>query len=97
MTPVDWPNLTPLQTWAALKSAPKLVAGPWAKHEHSYGCDCGSYPPGSPFRGEWSYRPTLDGGEACVAFDAEMRVRVDADLRANGWLLVDDLTVPPSP
>jgi hypothetical protein len=90
MIPVDWPRLTPLQTWAALKAAPTLVAGPWATHEHVFGCDCGSYPPGSPFRGEWSYRPALNGAEACVAFDDAMRARVDADLRANGWVLVDD-------
>lgn len=90
MTPVDWPRLTAHQTWAALKAAPTLVAGPWARHEHVFGCDCGTYPHGSPFRGEWSFRPALNGAEACVAFDDEMRVRVDADLRANGWVLVDD-------
>jgi hypothetical protein len=84
---VDWPAMSPREVWAALKSAPPKIAGPWTKHEHSYGCDCAyAGPHFSKSEGYW-YRPSLDGHE--VSFDLPTKEESDASLRAEGWLLVD--------
>jgi hypothetical protein len=80
--------MAPREVWDALRAAPKVV-GPWTPHVHVFGCDCGSYPPGHPYRGEWSYRPTVEGDEAITATDETSRRSADASLRAMGYVLVD--------
>ncbi len=85
---VNWSKMSPQEVWDALKSAPK-VAGPWTEHVHSFGCDCGSYRPGSPYHGTWYYRPGLTGGEVVTAWDSETKKHADRDLRAQGYVLVE--------
>jgi hypothetical protein len=85
---VDWSTMSPRDVWESLKSAPK-VAGPWTPHAHGFGCDCGAYPADSNYRKGWSYRPDLSGRE--VVDDAcKSRGEADADLREQGWVLVDE-------
>ena len=68
----------------------KRVFGPWTKHEHSMSCDCGSYQYGSQYRGDWWYRPSIEGRdtEMCAFSEKE---RADADARAisQGRQLLD--------
>jgi hypothetical protein len=85
---VNWKAMTPQEVWDALKSAPP-VAGPWTKHTHSYGCDCGSYPPGHQYHGDWSYRESVLGKEVATSHSTMSRESVDAGLRSSGWVLVD--------
>ena len=89
MSAINWSTMSPREIWNALKSRPSVL-GPWKKHEHSFGCDCGrSYP-----NGYW-YREDVDGNEFIVVADltaeAEARVRSNEDerLRKNGYLLLD--------
>ncbi len=73
------------------------ILGPWVKHVHGFGCECGGYPPSNPYRCDWWYRSNLEGIEMVNAFSEEDKIQKDEDMFHRGYTLTDcmgNLTTP---
>jgi len=66
---------------------PNRTLGPWEKHQHTYNCDCGTYPESSGFRGVWYFRPNSEGDEIVYAFSEEDKSTADEKAVDDGWVI----------